>query len=313
MPDNSIKTHKAQLFDGVGQAELLEDQLRSQVKQRRSQDKLKIAAIFFQEDEASWLYTELKSQAAHRVGIEYNSYSFSLKDNDERVKNKIEKLNQDSATTGIIIQKPTRRVWAKFSDEKGKQAFQAWWRSLTSALVLSKDVDGLHPTTLKAVEKGEWQQQKLVLPATCQAVLFILNYQKLKQPLSNQRVAIVGDSDLLGRPLFFELKNQGVETVLLDRVGFERQTQSGQHLLDFDIIVSATGRPGLIQGDLVKDGAVVIDAGEPRPDVDQLSVRQKAAFLTPVPGGVGPLTVVFLLSNCLKLVDYDTMLTSGNK
>ncbi|MBP7740956.1 bifunctional 5,10-methylenetetrahydrofolate dehydrogenase/5,10-methenyltetrahydrofolate cyclohydrolase [Candidatus Woesebacteria bacterium] len=305
------------IFDGIklaAQRELL-------LKERVS-SKLKIAAILFKEDSGSKIYTRLKSEAASRVGIEYEVHEFSLADFvmegnnfvNEKVFAKIKELNNDSNITGIIVQKPWRKTWIKsltisFNDadksssfEEQKIAYNNWWRSLTSQISEKKDVDGLHLNTIEQIKAGTWKKNNKVLPATCRAVLTIMSRAGELENFSDEKIVIIGKSDLLGIPLFHELQRQGKNVELLDSNGLKVRLESGQKLLDAKVLVSATGIKNLITGDLLSNGVTVIDVGEPKPDVEISSVSNKAIFITPVPGGVGPMTVISLLENCADLV-----------
>ncbi|MEN8253798.1 MAG: bifunctional 5,10-methylenetetrahydrofolate dehydrogenase/5,10-methenyltetrahydrofolate cyclohydrolase [Patescibacteria group bacterium] len=261
---------------------------------------LKIAAILFTEDAGSRLYTGLKKEAAERVGIGYELHEFSLKDGVEQIVETIHSLNQNGDITGIIIQKPTGACWRKFqissskSLTRGRPAFgwqtpnfQNWWRNLTNKIKLEKDVDGLHPENTK------------ILPATVRAILTIIQYSLSNITLNNKKILILNRSDILGKPLYSELKNKNLDV----RVWGSRELKAqNEKCKTFDIIISGTGRANLITGDMVKDGVVLIDVGEPQADIDFESVKEKASFITPVPGGVGPMTVASLLENCVDLV-----------
>ena len=289
---------KTQIFDGQALADQREQALASEIAQLPK--KLKIAAILFQEDEGSQLYTRLKREAAQRVGIEYQVEEFSLRAGVEPVLAKLTELNRDSSLTGIIIQKPWRKTWIeanRIDDANPKatrQAFTAWWRTLTTAIQPAKDVDGLHPT------------ESPVLPATVKAVLTILEVGLNITPTNwpaDKSVAIIGKSDIFGLPMTQHLQDHGVKVDNLGSREFAQLTDSGRSL-PHQVVISATGQPHLITGQHIMEGAIVIDVGEPRPDVDRSSaegVEGKVAFLTPVPGGVGPLTVISLLENCLAL------------
>lgn len=294
------------IFDGYALAQKREEQVKLRVQQLTQKGvKLKIAAVLFTEDQGSQLYTGLKREAAERVGIDYQVHEFSLSDNAEQVVKVVKKLNLDTAVTGIIIQKPWRQTWQTAKRVEGEpkdiqQAFASWWRFLTSSIDIKKDVDGLHPQTLESIKGGTWQKKGRVLPATAKAVLEILKESGLS--LKNKKIIILGKSDIVGQPLFYELKNQGLNVEMIGSKEFASRVKKDQGLLDADVVVSATGREKLIVGSMVKDGVVVIDVGEPRPDVDFATVSQKTSFITPVPGGVGPMTVVCLLENCLNLI-----------
>jgi methylenetetrahydrofolate dehydrogenase (NADP+)/methenyltetrahydrofolate cyclohydrolase len=183
-----------------------------------------------------------------------------------------------------------------------RQAYATWWQYLTSALDVRKDVDGLHPESLRAIEQGTWIDQGTVMPATAVAVLDILTVaQPQIAPGKIVNYRIIGRSDLLGLPLYYELKNQGKNVELLGKNDLTARLEDGRALLEADVIIAATGVRHVVTGEMVKDGVVVIDVGEPQPDVEMATVAAKASFITPVPGGVGPLTVVSLLQNSLQL------------
>jgi methylenetetrahydrofolate dehydrogenase (NADP+) / methenyltetrahydrofolate cyclohydrolase len=317
------------IFDGYRLALKREEALKKKIEAFVSDRKPVIAAVLFTEDAGSQLYTRLKGEMATRVGIEYRSFEFSLQDDIKQVEAKILELNQDPDITGIIIQKPWRNTWVKAQDsdflERGSQTddpesfkrneFNLWWSGLTSLISEKKDVDGLHPNTISQIKAGTWQSFNKVLPATCQAVLTIMGQaeQQLVAELGpdadeifNGKYVILGKSDLLGIPLYYELIRQNKNVEILDSKGLEEKMISGQKLLDFRVIISATGKHNLINGEMLSEGCVVIDVGEPKPDVEFNSVSKKASFITPVPGGVGPMTVVSLLENCVELSDLSS-------
>lgn len=271
---------------------------------------LTIAAVYFTEDAASQLYTSLKQEAAQEVGISYQTHGFSFQDGAETVVSMIKELNADPAITGIIIQKPRRTLWATRKRVQGdakdvRQAFGSWWRYLTQTIQPSKDVDGLHPQTLQAIAAGTWRAEQRVLPATAQAILDILQeaatYPELNQSVTQGKIAVIGKSDIVGLPVAYALQNQGREVLLLGTADLQERIKRGIFVRDCQVVVSATGQAGLITREMIGEGVVLIDVGEPRPDVDSTSVAHAAAFLTPVPGGVGPVTVICLLENCVTL------------
>jgi methylenetetrahydrofolate dehydrogenase (NADP+)/methenyltetrahydrofolate cyclohydrolase len=316
------------IFDGVTAAATKEQQLKTQVAQLQAGGvEITVGAVVFSEDAGSQLYTRLKREAAERVGIRYVPMQFSITDPVETIAAQLQQFNADPAVTGIIIQKPTKKIWlqawekATSGFEQGvstaelnhtlvheSATFAEWWKSLTTQIAPQKDVDGLHPSTLAAIGDGTWIEQGRVLPATCQAVVEILQTAETAQnqpdAISSQKdtVLIIGKSDLLGIPLYDLLKGQGRDVELLTRNDLQSRIESGENLFDGAVIVSATGVPGLITGEMISEGTFLIDVGEPRADIDAQSVSHKAAFLTPVPGGVGPMTVVCLLENAVKLI-----------
>jgi methylenetetrahydrofolate dehydrogenase (NADP+)/methenyltetrahydrofolate cyclohydrolase len=320
------------IFNGAQLAEKREKKLKNEIEiflsnQADQLAKAKvphIAAVLFSEDKGSVLYSTLKQQVAERVGMKYTLHKVTISQSVSEIVTKITQLNQDQSITGIIIQKPRRSIWAQANHLEGspkdiKAAFDTWWQLLTSQINPKKDVDGLHPETYQAIVDGTWQAKGKVLPATVKAVLIVLKeVQKLEQSsvlLENKKqknIVILGKSDLLGKPLYALLtrtkyvfdSEQVTKVSLWGRAELKRAREQGRSLLDADIIISATGVPGLITAADVSEGCVLIDVGEPRPDFDLSStnsVLAKAAFLSPVPGGVGPLTVVSLLESGFKI------------
>lgn len=286
------------VFNGYQFAETRELQLKREVEQLETSRPPKVAAILFQEDQGSQLYTRLKKETAERVGIEYEVHTFSMRDSVTEVQDLVSDLNLNPEITGIIIQKPWRKSWLGITGQD-IESFAQWWGSMTKTIAVSKDVDGLHPDTLQAIKENRWAAEGKVLPATCKAVLEILDAENLISP--DKKAVILGKSDILGLPLHYELQNRGLITDMIGSKELEQRRESGVLLTDADIVVSATGRYQLITGDLLKQGVVVVDVGEPRPDIEFNSVTDKAGFLTPVPGGVGPVTVICLLENTIQL------------
>jgi methylenetetrahydrofolate dehydrogenase (NADP+) / methenyltetrahydrofolate cyclohydrolase len=270
---------------------------------------LTIAAVLFTEDKGSQLYTSLKQQAAERLGMKYQVHTFSITDPIDRVLERINLLNQDSTITGIIIQKPWKKTWelameVSPDDEPEERTvlnnFSSWWRTVVRAIDEHKDVDGLHPSTLEAIHNNTWKAEGKVLPATVRAVLSILDVAGYLRP---QKYIVLGKSDILGMPLAYELQNRGFELELLGRKELRQRQESGDALKDADVVITATGMQHLVQGEMLKKDVVLVDVGEPKPDVQRESVKDVAKFLTPVPGGVGPLTVISLLENAVELYE----------
>jgi len=261
----------------------------------------RIATLVFVDDPASRLYTQFKRQAAEQVGVKFQAHEFRLSDDFDKIKTAIDQANLDKSVTGVMIQKPAQAVWqADYQiHDQSSQNFGGWWQSLVSLINPHKDIDGLHPTTLEAIKNNLWQKQGRVLPATAQAVLDILDESPFR---SGMKTVIVGRSDIVGLPIYYELQNRGEQPELLGRLDFIKRQQSASKLLDADVVITATGVPGLIKGEMLKMGVILIDAGEPKPDVDRSSIKEKTIFLTPVPGGVGPVTVACLMKNVLTMV-----------
>jgi methylenetetrahydrofolate dehydrogenase (NADP+)/methenyltetrahydrofolate cyclohydrolase len=300
---------ETQILDGYQLAEEFHKKLKSQLSQLNGK-LLVVAAILFSEDKGSQLYTQLKKEMAESLGIEYRVFSFSVKDNSEEIVKKLKDLNEDLAITGIIIQKPWRKTWLNahnIDKDSGKEQFDSWWHSLVSELNPEKDVDGLHPSNLEALKTGDWRAEGRVLPATCQATIRLLekafNTQHLFADLRNNnlKIVIIGKSDLLGLPLFTILSSKRCDVEMIGSKELKERIEQQKFLKDADVLVTATGRKDLIKGSMIKEDCVIIDVGEPQGDVEQSSVIGVAKALTPVPGGVGPMTVVSLMENAIYL------------
>ncbi len=226
------------------------------VKVKSLKSRPKLVAVLVGNDPASEMYVALKSKKAQEVGI--LSEIIRPESEDETIEI-IKKMNSDSRVTGILVQLP---LPSEFDTEKVIQTIDP-----------DKDVDGL-------TGKSKF------LPATVKAVL------SLAGNLHEKTVVVVGQGKLVGKPLADYLVEQGVETIRCDisTQNLKLETLKG------DVLVSATGVPGLIKADMVKPGAIVIDCGAPKAEVDP-AVFEVASAITPVPGGVGPMTVVSLLEN----------------
>jgi methylenetetrahydrofolate dehydrogenase (NADP+)/methenyltetrahydrofolate cyclohydrolase len=268
--------------------------------------KPKIAAILYEGDAGSQLYTDIKQRVAGEIGIEYERHNYALTDGVEPVIKLIDKLNKDKSVTGIIIQKPTRKSWAEANHLEGrakdiKKVYDLWWRLQTKKILESKDVDGLNPSIIEVIRGDKLEKNNRVLPATARAVLEIL--ETINIDLDDKKIVILGKSDLLGIPLYEYFLSKKIAVENMGRNDLSERVLSGQNLLDFDVVISATGVKNLVTAEMVKNGVVAIDVGEPRGDIDFESVKNKASFITPVPGGVGPMTVVCLMENCLDLLN----------
>lgn len=280
----------SRVFNGKAFASEQETELQKQVVHLKSKGiQLRVKTFVFREDEASLLYTRLKLASATRIGISYEPEEVSLATRSDELVALIEKASSDPDICGVMVQKPSK---ATFENEGGAD-FGEWWKKLTDAIDPKKDIDCLTTTNAKKIEQGEAR----ILPATVQAVVSILAYAKRVLSVGDRewkekKVAIIGRSDIVGKPLSWVLATQHVH---VDIFGKRDMPES---LLAYDIVVSAVGVPGLITQ--VKEGAIVIDVGSPKGDVDYETTVSKTVFITPVPGGVGPVTVISLMMNIVQ-------------
>lgn len=279
------------IFNGTELALKREERLAQRISAYNLKNKIIIASVIFKEDKGSCLYTRLKKEAAERVGIVYQTFYFSIRDSKEKIKKQIEVLNQDDKVTGVIIQKPSKNC---FLENNSQLSFKIWWKDLIQTLSLKKDVDGLHPETLKAIQEKKLGEKNLVLPATCRAVLTSLETLEfhIEKKVAKLKILILGKTDLLGKPLFYFLKSNDCDVEMIGSKAMYEKVESHNKLFEYDLIISATGRSNLIKAQWLKKNVAVVDVGEPRGDLDIMGIEKKAQFITPVPGGIGPLTVI---------------------
>jgi len=240
----------------------------------------KLVAVMVGDDEASLIYVGLKEKAALRVGFEFEKKIFDATAGKEEIIDFLVNYSNDSSVDGILVQLP---LADKLQETNSKT-------QIIKAIVPSKDVDCLTPENVGLLQLG----QPRFLPATVKGIMqIILNFKFEILNLNGVVVTVVGASDIVGKPLAVHLKNLGATVSLCD----SQTNDLGYFTKNAEILVSATGVPGLITKEMVKPGALVIDVGSPKGDVDFEGVKDIAGAITPVPGGVGPLTVVSLLEN----------------
>lgn len=236
----------------------------------------KVVSILVGDDPPSVLYTEIKRKKAAELGIDFQPLRFPEDTQFQSVFESIQKLNQDPTVTGIMIQLPLPEAFLTGHTE----------HELLEQIEPKKDIDGL---TLK----GDF------LCAAVAAVLTILEEESIV--IRSKKVVVLGASDLVGKPVGIELACRGANVQICDKDTPNVPEKTRQA----DILISATGQPHLVTGDMVKEGVVVIDVGAEKVegkvlgDVDFDSVAPKAAKITPVPGGVGPVTVISLMENVI--------------
>ncbi|MEZ5480129.1 MAG: bifunctional methylenetetrahydrofolate dehydrogenase/methenyltetrahydrofolate cyclohydrolase FolD [Thiolinea sp.] len=272
----------AQLIDGKQVASQIRAEIREAVATRREQGKRPpgLAVILIGNDPASHVYVSHKRRACNDVGIASRSYDLPSSTTQFELLEIVDQLNADPLIDGILIQLPLPA-------------------HIDTSLVIErihpgKDVDGFHPTNVG----------KLALripglrPCTPYGVIRLLD--AIKEPIKGRHAVIVGASNIVGRPMALELLLRGATVTVCHR--FTRD--SAALAREADIVVAAAGKPGLVSADWVKPGAIVLDVGINRldngklvGDVDFEAVAEKAAWITPVPGGVGPMTVAMLMQN----------------
>ena len=260
--------------------------VRAQVKEEVAQlGELGLATVLVGDDPASQIYIRLKHKAAQEAGIHPIDRRLPAGTPEEDVLELIAELNEDDGVDGILVQTPVPP-----QIEEGR---------VMRAIDPMKDVDGLHPFNAGQLFFG----RQTLVGATPVGIMQLLDEYRI--PVAGARAVVVGRSLIVGRPVSMLLLHQNATVTICH----SRTEDLARHTLDADILVAAVGSPGLITADMVKQGATVVDVGITRTeagligDVDQ-GVAEIAAFLTPVPGGVGPMTIAALLGNTVRAARF---------
>jgi methylenetetrahydrofolate dehydrogenase (NADP+)/methenyltetrahydrofolate cyclohydrolase len=273
----------AQILDGKSLAATIRAGLKQSVAalvQRGVQPGL--AVILAGDDPASKVYVRNKTRACEEVGVRSQQIDYPATVAQEELIARIRKLNADPAVHAILVQLPLPR----HIDAAAVMA------SITPA----KDADGFHEANLGALLAG----RPTVVPCTPAGVMRLLSENHI--PVSGRRAVVLGRSNIVGKPLaLLLLQKDATVTICHSKSNLRETTQQA------DILVAAIGRAKLVTADMVKPGACVVDVGINRMpdgklagDVDFDAVREVAGWITPVPGGVGPMTIAMLLENCVR-------------
>lgn len=269
-------------MDGRALAARIREELKGEIAEFGD---VRLATVLVGDDPASQIYIRLKHKAAEEVGIQALDKRLPAETSEEELLELVEELNDDDSVDGILVQTPLP-----------PQIDEA---RVMRTLDPMKDVDGLHPFNAGQLFFG----QETLVGATPVGVMRLLAEYKIR--VAGARAVVVGRSLIVGRPLSMLLLHANATVTICH----SRTEDLARHTLDADILVAAVGSLGLITADMVKTGAAVIDVGMNRTDeglfgdVDP-GVEDTAAFLTPVPGGVGPMTIACLLENALKAARY---------
>ncbi len=266
------------IFDGKAVANEWKKRLKEKINKL---PRLHIFSLVFQEDHPSMIYANLKKKDAELVRVEYEIVILPINTTLEKVKDLIVKAGADSAISAIIVQKPAKALEPNLT----------WWSEIVSTIPLKKDVDGL-------------RQDRVVLPATARAVLSIFDIacEHLRFRPKGKIAVVLGRSEIVGKPVADELEKN--YKMIVRRFGRKELATYPEILKQADLLVSATGQEGLVTDDMLKQDVIVIDAGSPKAEVNTTGLFEVASFLSPVPGGVGPMTRVCLLENLIDLVQY---------
>lgn len=277
----------AELLKGKEIAANLQEALKQDVEQIKKDFKLapKLVVLKASDDHASDMYLKNQQKTAEALGIDYEMRDFDPKKGEGHFIKDIKKLNKDASVHGIMVQLPLPEGWN--ADR------------IHGVLDPHKDVEGVSPENLGLIVL----KKEVIVPCTAMAVMEILKYAKV--PLYGAEVVIVGSSFIVGRPVAMLLMKERSTVHVLGSASSKHGTLEG-HVKKADIVIACAGQAHLIKGDWIKEGATVVDVGINRMDgktvgdVETEKAQEKAGKLTPVPGGVGPLTVTILMQNLVK-------------
>lgn len=281
---------KAKIIDGKQLAQQLRQQVAAKVKAHQAQGLRApgLAVIQVGSDPASQIYVRNKRRACDEVGFISQAYDFEQTTTEELLE-LITKLNQDPTVDGILVQLPLPENIDK--------------TRVLEHIDPTKDVDGFHPYNIGHL----CQRDPRLRPCTPYGIVSML--QSLNQPLAGLNATVVGASNIVGRPMAMELLLLGCTVTLTH----SRTADLAAHIQRADIVVAAVGIAEFVKGEWIKPGAIVIDVGINRRedgkvvgDVEFAAAAERAGWITPVPGGVGPMTVATLISNTLQA--YETHL-----
>lgn len=284
----------AELISGTEIARTIREELTGRVAALAGDDLVPgLATVLVGENPASKLYVGMKNRAAGEVGIHSRQVTLEASASEAELLGLIDELNADPTIHGILVQLP-------LPDQIDE-------RKVLLAITPEKDVDGFHPFNVGALFTGD---REVLAPCTPKGVLEML--MRTGNHPRGKHCVIIGRSNIVGRPMAsLLLMHDGTVTIC-----HSRTTDLPSVTRQADILIAAVGRPGMVTADMVKPGAVVIDVGTTRVeapdrergfrvagDVDFEPVREVASFITPVPGGVGPMTIAMLLQNTVEAAE----------
>ena len=277
----------AQLIDGKKISAEIKDELKKQVSELKADGKeITLAVIQVGNDPASSVYVGNKKKACEYIGIKSLAYELPEETTEEKLLSIIEELNNRDDVNGILVQLP---LPSHINEDKVIETIDS-----------KKDVDGFNPMSVGALSIGK----KGFVSCTPAGIIQLLKRSNIE--IEGKECVVVGRSNIVGKPMaMLLLRENGTVTVAHSRTKNLKEVTKRA-----DILVAAVGKPKFITADYVKEGAVVIDVGIHRNennklcgDVDFESVEPKASAITPVPGGVGPMTIEMLMHNCVSSVE----------
>ncbi|MFH1995718.1 MAG: bifunctional 5,10-methylenetetrahydrofolate dehydrogenase/5,10-methenyltetrahydrofolate cyclohydrolase [Candidatus Omnitrophota bacterium] len=273
----------AKLLEGKVLAAGIKESIKKEIESFKRRPKL--VALQIGENAASAVYIKSQKRRAEEVGIEYELRTLPAGSTQGECESEIQKINDDASVNAIILQLPV------------PQGIDH--RKLIVAIDPVKDAEGMHPENLGQVVLGQWR----IAPCTASACLALI--ESAGEKLYGKEAVIVGHSEIVGKPISLMLLSK-FATVSVCHIATGERGLIPDHVKRAEVLVVAVGKAGLIKGEWVKEGAIVIDVGINRiegkivGDIEFEAASRKASYITPVPGGVGPLTAAMLMKNTLE-------------
>lgn len=282
------------LLDGKATAEAIKNEIALQVEEivAKGGRRPHLAAVIVGEDGASKTYVASKERACAKVGFDSSVFSLPTETTEEELLDLISRLNRDESIDGFIVQMPL----PKGIDEQ----------KVIAAVDPRKDVDGFHPSNVGRLSLG----LPTFVSATPYGIMALLEHYNIET--RGKHCVVLGRSNIVGRPIALLLSHKGTPGDCTVTICHSRTKDLPEHTRHADIIIAALGVPEFLKGDMVKEGVVVIDVGITRIPADNEKgyrivgdvafdeVAPKCSYITPVPGGVGPMTIISLLRNTMR-------------
>ena len=276
----------AQIIDGRKIAGEIKEKLIKEIEELKKQGITpSLSAIQVGDDPGTEVYVRAQQRSCEKIGLEYELHKFKKDISQKELRDFIARLNEDTGVSGIILQMPLPS--------------QLDGRILQGMIDPKKDAEGVSPVNMGMVVYGK----PLLAPCTAMAVMELINSVGVK--LYGKEAVVVGHSDIVGKPTALLLLDKFVTTSVCHIATGERGTLP-QYVSQAEILIVAVGKANLVKGEWVKEGAIVIDVGINRVegkivgDVEFAVAKERASYITPVPGGVGAVTTAMLLKNCVQ-------------
>jgi methylenetetrahydrofolate dehydrogenase (NADP+)/methenyltetrahydrofolate cyclohydrolase len=273
------------IIDGKEIARRRREEVKVEVEAlvRRGKEAPKLAVVLVGDNEASQIYVRNKEKACEEVGIISETRRIPLNIKTKELIDIINELNKNETVDGILVQLPLPK---EINEKEAINAIQC-----------SKDVDGIHPFNMGKLLKGD---RPSFIPCTPQGIMEMILSTRVE--IKGKRAVVVGRSNIVGKPMALLLLQEHATVTICH----SRTKDLGEEVKRGDIVIAAVGSPEIIRGEMIKEGAVVIDVGMNRlpgklvGDVEFEGASKRAGYISPVPGGVGPMTIAMLLKNTLK-------------